>query len=69
MYKLKEYLAYRAEIEGVRFNLDEAFFESGFNQGFRVFFGVHLNDLGEIIFDEDEPVDGFLIEFLTRTCH
>ncbi|HNS16415.1 MAG TPA: hypothetical protein PKI34_01170 [Bacteroidales bacterium] len=63
-----KYLKWRAQIEGVPFELGQKdFFEPYFKRGVRKFFGVLLDDNGFPINDEQEPKDypGLLTDFIT----
>jgi hypothetical protein len=65
---LFEYLKRRAQIEGVKFLLNQKdFFEHNFRIGIREFFGVSVDDNGFPINDKQEPKDhpGLLTDFIT----
>ena len=49
------YLKIRAFSEGENFELDVEYFEQLFNDGIREFFGVKVNDEGEMIEDTIQP--------------
>ena len=49
------YLKIRAFSEGENFELDVEYFEQLFNDGIREFFGVKVNDEGEMIEDTMQP--------------
>jgi hypothetical protein len=54
--KLIEYMKKRAEHEGVKWTLEDSFVENFFVQkGTRIFFGVVLDDLGNILEDRQQP--------------
>jgi len=54
------YLMCRSEVEKVPFELEYDFFIEMYNQGIRNFFGVEINNEGEILSDEQEPKEGFI---------
>jgi hypothetical protein len=55
--KLIEYMKSRAEYEGVKWTLEDSFIENFFIQkGTRIFFGVVLDDLGNILEDRQQPI-------------
>jgi hypothetical protein len=62
---LYDYMKLRAHQEGVVFELDIEFFESGFKKGIRNFFGVQLNNIGFPIWDDQEPEKGYLNNFIS----
>ena len=49
------YLKIRAFSEGENFELDVEYFEQLFNDGIREYFGVKVNDEGEMIEDTIQP--------------
>lgn len=51
----------RSEVEGVEWKLNELYLDEWFNDGCRQFFGVKLNEDGNLIEDELEPYQGFFI--------
>ena len=51
----------RSETEGVEWKLNEFYLDEWFNDGCRQFFGVRLNDDGNLIDDNQEPFEGFFI--------
>jgi hypothetical protein len=57
--KLIAYMKKRATIEGVIFELDLDYFQGVFDFGVREFFGIKLDDQAQMIFDEQEPQEGF----------
>ena len=60
------YLTERAKEEGVSMELDESFFVQYFRTGCRTFFGVIINDHGNLLYDAQEPRVNFLKEWLQR---
>ena len=55
--KLVEYMKKRAEYEGVKWTLEDSFIENFFVQkGTRIFFGVVLDDVGNILEDRQLPM-------------
>ena len=62
---LFDYMIFRADYEGVEFNLDIDFFKSSFNSGIRNFFGVQVNNISFPIWDDQEPHKGFLNNFIS----
>lgn len=52
----------RSETEGVEWKLNEFYLDEWFNDGCRQFFGVRLNDDGNLIDDDQEPFEGFFIK-------
>jgi hypothetical protein len=59
--KLCSYMKIRSETEGVEWKLNEFYLDEWFNDGCRQFFGVLLNDDGNLIGDDQEPFEGFFI--------
>jgi hypothetical protein len=59
--KLCSYMKIRSETEGVEWKLNEFYLDEWFNDGCRQFFGVRLNDDGNLIDDNQEPFEGFFI--------
>jgi len=59
--KLCSYMKIRSEIEGVEWKLNEFYLDEWFNDGCRQFFGVRLNDDGNLIDDDQEPFEDFFI--------
>ena len=57
--KLVRYMKLRSKIEGTEWGLDTEYLEPYFNNGGRHFFGVHLDDKGNLLFDDQEPFKGF----------
>ena len=49
------YMQFRAEIEGVAFDLEHKWFAANFYAGIRSFFGVQLDDEGNILEDTQKP--------------
>ena len=60
--KLCSYMKIRSENEGVEWKLNEFYLDEWFNDGCRQFFGVRLNDDGNLIDDDQEPFEGFFIK-------
>ena len=58
------YIKKRAEVEGVAFDLDEEYLEQQFQNGFRQFFGVQVDDEWNMLFDEQEPYENFFSDYL-----
>lgn len=58
--QLFEYMLLRSKIEKSKWKLSNKYLENLFSSGIRVFFGVHLDDFGNILYDEQEPVEGHL---------
>lgn len=55
--KLVRYMKDRAFFENVAWNLEDSWIENMFVQkGTRIFFGVVLDDLGNILRDEKQPI-------------
>jgi len=55
--KLIAYMKDRAVFENVEWNLEDSWIETMFVQkGTRIFFGVILDDLGNILRDERQPL-------------
>lgn len=53
---LIEYMKSRAEYEGIKWTLEDSFVENFFVQkGTRIFFGVILDDLGNVLEDRQQP--------------
>ncbi len=52
----------RSETEGVEWKLNEFYLDEWFNDGCRQFFGIRLNDDGNLIDDDQEPFEGFFIK-------
>jgi hypothetical protein len=57
--KLVRYMKLRSKIEGTEWGLDIDYLENHFDFGIRHFFGVHLDDKGNLLFDDQEPFKGF----------
>lgn len=64
---MSAYLRARAQAEGVASDLSPAFFQAGFQDDIRTFFGFQTDEQGNIIYDTREPTPGFLAEFLNRS--
>ena len=61
---LHDYIKYRVEVEKNEWELEGGFFEHFFTVGIRSFFGVTVNDECQILFDEQQPNDGFYEDFV-----
>ena len=57
--KLVRYIKLRSKVEGVEWGLDTEYLENHFIFGIRHFFGVHLDNKGNLLFDDQEPFKGF----------
>ena len=57
--KLVRYMKLRSKVERVEWGLDTDYLENHFDFGIRHFFGVHLDDKGNLLFDDQEPFKGF----------
>lgn len=55
IWRLAAYMRYRAHTEGVAFELSDEFLQLNYDAGIRVFFGVLLNEAGDIIEDAQNP--------------
>ncbi|MDA9608508.1 hypothetical protein N9S24_00445 [SAR86 cluster bacterium] len=64
-----DYLKYRANHEGVPLALEEGFILESFHVGVRFFFGVTIDDSGLPMHDAQQPYDGFLDEWLSRSIN
>jgi hypothetical protein len=49
------YMKARAAFEGVEWKLTHEYVQSYFERGCRNFFGVEINDRGELLSDEQQP--------------
>ena len=61
---LTEYLAIRAEEEGVEFGLTQSYLDEVFIAGARNIFGVELNNIGFPLWDNQERSKGALNNFI-----
>jgi hypothetical protein len=61
--KLERYMKLRSKVEGMKWKLDIEFLENHFTFGVRCFFGVHMDNNGNLLFDEQEPFDGFFSNY------
>ena len=61
-FELSIYLEHRANIEGVKIDRDYILSSSEiyFNKGVRSFFGVQLDEDGNILSDTQQPFKGFI---------
>ena len=57
--KLIAYMKKRATAESMIFDLNLDYFQGVFKFGVRDFFGIKLDDQAEMIFDVQEPKEGF----------
>jgi hypothetical protein len=64
--KLITYMKNRSEMEGLEWGLEDKTIEGLFNSGLRLFFGVELDNKGNLIKDSQEYHKGFL-EFFNKT--
>ena len=64
-----DYLKYRANHEGAPLALEEGFILESFHVGVRFFFGVTIDDNGLPMHDAQQPYDGFLDEWLSRSIN
>lgn len=62
--KIFSYMRARARFERQQFTLLPAFFEDEFNKGCRKFFGVSLDNDGNLLSDEQQPT--FFAEYLEK---
>jgi hypothetical protein len=53
--KLIDYMKQRAAHEGVKWELTEAFLQAHFDRGVRNFFGVAVDNRGQLIRDTQQP--------------
>jgi len=67
--RVYEYLRYRAEYEEVLFDLDEAFLQEAFETGIRDLFGIVIGEDGLPISDSQQPQEGFLQEWLSKSTN
>ena len=63
--ELERYMKLRSKVEGMKWKLDIEYLENHFTFGIRYFFGVHMDDDGNLLFDEQEPFDGFFNNYET----
>ena len=61
---LCQYLALRAQEEGVEFRLTEMYLAELFVKGTRNFFGIEVNNLGFPLWDDQERSKGALNNFI-----
>jgi hypothetical protein len=54
--QLLDYMQARAKMEGVRHDLPLGFYQVAYEQGTRTFFGVTLDDDGNLLEDVQQPV-------------
>lgn len=55
MTKLNQYMKARANFENLEWELSEELLKPFFEEGIRVFFGVELDDEGNLISDAQQP--------------
>lgn len=60
---LESYLRSRANREGVAFDLPTSFFVTAMTNGIRLFFGILIDDNGNLLSDNQEPEKGFLAKW------
>ncbi len=53
--KLRRYMSARAEFEGVEWKMPNKFMQDKFNAGCREFFGVRVDEAGDLIRDQQKP--------------
>lgn len=53
--RLTDYMRYRADAEGVAWCMPDDFLQMNFDAGIRLFFGVQIDDSGQIIDDDQNP--------------
>jgi len=61
---LINYMKVRASVENQKWGLGSDYLEPMFINGIRNFFGVQLDDFGNLQYDEQEPKKGFLNDYL-----
>ena len=63
--QLVEYMELRSEVEEVEFDKDyiSSISEQWFNKGVRSFFGVQLDNDGNILSDTQQPFKGFIDKY------
>lgn len=57
--QLVNYMKKRSKIENQIWDLPKEFLESHFHIGLRNFFGVELDNNGNLLWDAQQPYDGF----------
>ena len=60
------YLKYRYFLQNIDFNEDISMYEDLFSGGQRIFHGVILDDAGNLIRDNQEPVSNCLEDYLLK---
>ncbi len=60
------YLKYRYLLQSIDFNEDISMYEDLFSGGQRIFHGVILDDAGNLIRDNQEPVSNCLEDYLLK---
>ena len=60
------YLKYRYLLQSIDFNEDISMYEDLFSGGQRIFHGVILDDSGNLIRDNQEPVSNCLEDYLLK---
>ena len=63
--KLVRYMKVRSKVEECKWSLDDDYLQPSFINGVRNFFGVQLDNSGNLLFDEQEPYKGFLYNWET----
>ena len=63
---LFDYLKYRYFLQSIDFNEDISMYEDLFSGGQRIFHGVILDDAGNLIRDNQEPVSNCLEDYLLK---
>ena len=64
--KIRKYLKHRAEHEGVEMNFSEVWFQTYIFVGYRLLFGITIDDDGNPLSDDQEPSAGFLKAWLEK---
>ena len=63
--KLVQYMKIRSSVEDVEWGLTDEFMEEMFDFGIRHIFGVHLDDDGNLLSDDQEVFTGYF-DIVTR---
>ena len=61
--RLVEYMELRSQVEETEWGLDTDYFEPYFINGVRHFFGVQLDNDGNILSDTQQPFKGFIDKY------
>jgi len=64
--KLSKYMKKRSEVENVEWGLSVMYLEQLFVMGMRDFFGVTLDNKGNLLSDEQEPYENYFNEYKTN---